>query len=320
MTLSLRRLRPALGAVLIGLVVAVAPSAPARANPAHDACWSGRTGWAWNQTVVAGSTRLQHVTLPALQPGDVLRFTATGTIHTGGLSGSHDPNGSSDIAGTYWPVPGFRKYALYGYFNRNHAYFGVGSDSGCITYPAAGSYTDAVYLGVNDGEPGDNTGSFTVTMQVWRNPSVVIDAGFEEQRSRTISTPWSTEGPDLKGIDLGPGQQKSGANNAFIRNYTYNWNALTQRVAVRPNTQYRLQGWFRTSGNYNSAHFGVRSGATGAVVRQLRFGTFTLDGYQPQTIDFNSGNNTSLIVFAGFWGPGYNSLLQLDDINLWQTA
>ncbi|GHI02331.1 hypothetical protein AQI88_26490 [Streptomyces cellostaticus] len=42
---------------------------------------------------------------------------------------------------------------------------------------------------------------------------VIGDPGFEEQTHRTISAPWSGEGPDYKGIDMWRGYQKTGDMN-----------------------------------------------------------------------------------------------------------
>jgi hypothetical protein len=271
---------------------------------------------------VPGNTGSLLVPLPDLEPGDVLRVTApSGVISTGGWSGSHGPDGNlNDPAptGSSWPVPGLDKYSLFGRWGRNGYTFRAGSDSGCVDYTTAyGTGPDTLYLGVNDENLSDNTGAFNVNVRVWRNPSVLGDGGFEQQTSRTISAPWTTEGPDYKGIDIGLNLAHFGTNNAFIRTSSGNWNALTQRVNVRPYASYRLQGWIRTSGNFNGGYFGVRPGTSTTPMAETRYGSFTLAGYQQLSVDVYTGPNTSLTVFAGYWAPGYDSWVQIDDIALW---
>jgi hypothetical protein len=309
--------------VALGLGVGTAHASPG--DLAHVDCQQG-FGPALFSSVsfsVPGNTRLQLVPLPDLEPGDVLRVTAFGTISTGGWSGSHGPDGNlNDPApgglGSLWPAPGLNKYSLYGTWGRNGFIFKAGSDSGCVDYTTQfGTGPDTVFLGVNDENLSDNTGSFNVNVRVWRNPSVLRDGGFEQQASRTVSAPWTTEGPDFKGIDIGLNLSHTGRNNAFIRTPSTNWNALTQRVSVTAFTPYRMQGWVRTSGNFNAGFFGVRPGNSNTPMAETRYGSFTLAGYQQLTVDFNTGPNTSLTAFVGYWAPGYDSWIQIDDLAVW---
>ena len=89
--------------------------------------------------------------------------------------------------------------------------------------------------------------------------NLVADPGFELQPSSTISNPWSIEGPDGHGIDLGAGFAHAGANNAWIRDSTSNWNAITQTISVQPNTNYSLTGWVQNNFTTNLGYFGVRN-------------------------------------------------------------
>ncbi|RPF43717.1 peptidase A4-like protein [Streptomyces sp. Ag109_G2-6] len=144
----------------------------------------------------------------------------------------------------------------------------------------------------------------------------VGDAGFEEQNSRVISAPWSGEGPDYKGIDIDLGYQKTGRKNAFIRTSSRNWNAVTQRVSVKPQTVYYLEGWVRTSGNYTTGYFGAR-GTNGRTIVQKNYGKVISNGaYQFLRMAFNSGTNTSVTLYAGYNAPGTDSWVQIDDISL----
>lgn len=144
--------------------------------------------------------------------------------------------------------------------------------------------------------------------------NAVTDPGFERQPTTSVSAPWVVEGPDQHGIDRGSFQH-AGNNNAWINTSTSNWNATTQLVPVKPNTNYRLTGWLRNSNNFTGGFFGVRGGS--AVVAEKGYGG--LPAYTQLTVDFNSGGNTAMTVFAGYWAPGAASWLQIDDVNLSPT-
>lgn len=147
----------------------------------------------------------------------------------------------------------------------------------------------------------------------------VGDPGFEEQNSRTISAPWSGEGPDYKGIDIDLGYHKTGRKNAFIRTSSRNWNAVTQQVTVKPQTMYYLEGWVRTSGNYTTGYFGAR-GTNGRTIVQKNYGKVISNGaYQFLHMAFNSGTNTSVTLYTGYYAPGADSWVQIDDIGLADT-
>ncbi|MFF3861355.1 hypothetical protein [Streptomyces sp. NPDC002209] len=147
----------------------------------------------------------------------------------------------------------------------------------------------------------------------------VSDTGFEEQNSRTISAPWSGEGPDYKGIDIDLGYHKTGRKNAFIRTSSRNWNAVAQKVTVKPQTVYYLEGWVRTSGNYTTGYFGAR-GTNGRTMVQKNYGKVISNGaYQFLHMAFNSGTNTSVTLYTGYYAPGADSWVQIDDIALTDT-
>lgn len=150
---------------------------------------------------------------------------------------------------------------------------------------------------------------------VWvrRGPNLVADPGFEQQTTRAIAVPWRGEGPDHKGVDIGLGLALSNRNNAFVRTSSRNWNAVSQFVPVTPNTTYRLHGWVRASGNYTSGFFGVRPN-NGTRFQETSFGAF--GGYRLLTVTFNSGTATGVTVFSGYWAPGVDSWMQVDDVTL----
>jgi hypothetical protein len=143
------------------------------------------------------------------------------------------------------------------------------------------------------------------------------DGGFEHQPARTISTPWYGEGPDFKGIDINLNLARRGTNNAFIRTSSRNWNALAQRASVPSNTTYRVTAWVRSSANLPVGYIGARSADGTQVLGQTPFWVSNPGwAYQRITADFNTGANTSIIVFVGYQAPGADSWIQIDDVFL----
>lgn len=149
------------------------------------------------------------------------------------------------------------------------------------------------------------------------NPNILLDGSFETQTSRTpVSAPWWTDGTATdKGFDLNLGFSFTGKNNAFIRTNTNGiWNCINQQFTVTPNTNYRLTGWIQNSNNLsNLGYFGVRN-SNGTVKNEVNFGG--LQEYTQLTVDFNSGNNTQMSVFAGWWSNGQDVWMRFDDFTI----
>lgn len=157
--------------------------------------------------------------------------------------------------------------------------------------------------------------------------NVVRDPGFEGQRQYNfagaplplgpVEAPWTTEGPDVKGIDIGGTFARQGGKNAWIHpadQRTRAWNALTQEIPVQPNTRYVLTGYVQTSANLTEGYFGVRHGAGQTVLTETKFGQ--LGPYTRLTVTFDSGATDRVRMFAGYWAPGQDSWLRLDDTGL----
>lgn len=145
------------------------------------------------------------------------------------------------------------------------------------------------------------------------------DGGFEYQTSNTPALPWHEE--SLKttwtgwdGIDVNQGWAHSGANNAYIRTNTGDWNAFKQVVPVRPNTTYTLSGWIRTSATFGNGFLGARSDISSQVLTQTWFGS--TGAWTQVSMTVNSGANDFLTVYAGYWGPGSDSWVQIDDVSV----
>ena len=66
----------------------------------------------------------------------------------------------------------------------------------------------------------------------------------------------------------------------------------------------------------NLGYFGVRQ-ADGITVQQET--SFTAaPGYTQLSVTFNSGSNSTVKVFAGFWGQSTDRWLRIDNISLHQ--
>lgn len=143
--------------------------------------------------------------------------------------------------------------------------------------------------------------------------NLVVNPGFEAQGTSTLLSPWQAEGPDTHDVEVNAGTAHTGQNDAVIQSSSSSWDAITQTVAVTPNTVYTLTGWVQNNFGKNTGSFGVRTSA-GAVLAQTSFGTAST--YTPLTVKFNSGNNSSITVFAGFTGQKKAFLMRLDDVAL----
>ena len=144
----------------------------------------------------------------------------------------------------------------------------------------------------------------------------VGDPGFELQTSSTISSPWAIEGPDSHGVDRGAGFAHSGANDAWMRDSTNNWNAITQTINVQQNTNYTLTGWVQNNFTTNLGYFGVRNSDGVTVLKEASFSAAPGDSLQ--TVKFNSGSNATVKVYAGFWGRECSRSIGLDDVAVQQ--
>ncbi|WP_433266337.1 hypothetical protein ACQPZF_40590 [Actinosynnema sp. CS-041913] len=259
--------------------------------------WVPGWTWAWPSPI-------------ELRPGDVLSVSAVGEVGTGGWSGVHGPAGKPDLTwGGNWPVQGGRQYGLYGKLRSSGQRFFVGDATGCLIPERLPVRTvgERIDFGINDENPGDNVGGYTVTVKVYRN--FVSDGGFEAQPHRGVSAPWGVEGPDVKGVDIRLGFANTGQNNAFIRTGSRNWNAVTQQIALKPHTAYRMRVFLRTSAAFPTGYFGVRGASPWLTERP--FGV--INHYDELSIDFRTGDNPNVTAFLGYQAPGHDSWVQFDD-------
>jgi S-formylglutathione hydrolase FrmB len=140
--------------------------------------------------------------------------------------------------------------------------------------------------------------------------NVVADGDFMDSGNG----PWNCIG--YCGVDQNLGNGYASPNNGWVRNVN-GWNDIDQTVSVLPNTNYTLTGWIRTSSNNDAGYFGVRD-TSGNVIGQDEFNS--LPGYTQLTVNINSGNNTSVVVFGGLWPPNFaDTWMQIDDVSLIPT-
>ena len=140
--------------------------------------------------------------------------------------------------------------------------------------------------------------------------NLVSDPGFETQTETPVMAPWYVDGQG--GIDRNLGYARTGEDNGYVRNAS-GWNAIKQRVVVQPHTDYTLKGWIRTSANNTDGYFGVRLPNYGPILNETKFGA--LANYTELTVQFNSGPNSIVELYAGLWANG-DTWLQIDDVSL----
>jgi hypothetical protein len=228
-------------------------------------------------------------------------------------------------------VQPYTDYTLRGWIrtssNSSAGYFGArglnnGPVLGEVPFGALAAYTEQV-VSFNSGPHSvvEIYGGLWANGDTWaqlddvsltRGANLAGHPGFEQQPSSSATSPWYVEGNG--GIDRGLGFARTGANNAWLRNSS-GWNAIKQEVAVVPNTNYRLTGWVRTSGNHADGYFGARLLNGGPILSEVRFAQ-PLGSYTQLTVSFNSGPNHSVELFAGTWALNGDTWLQVDDISL----
>jgi hypothetical protein len=146
--------------------------------------------------------------------------------------------------------------------------------------------------------------------------NLVDDPGFENQtKDLLISPPWGAEGNGRKGVNT-----VMGAKSAFLR-ATSGWNAITQKIAANPSTQYTAQAKITTSPNVQDGYFGVRDG-NGTVVTEVRFGPLS-NGDPPVVFSFVGatrylGYDPMMTLFVGFWAPGADAWIEVDDVGVFE--
>jgi len=293
--------------MLAGLI---AGAVPAHALPAPfpttamDRCQQGADP-DWKTTLRLAGGRGAKAPDPANQvrPGDVVRIvphagdrvSATGWwtqplwVHPDGVS----PRVGAPLG---WPGPGLNQLSLIGQFDGNRPVEAM-RNTNCQQLNKYGTFE----FRINDSPDWDNYGSWDVDIAIFRGP--VVNGSFDGPAS--ISAPWFTEGTEFKFVST------DSAHTAILSNGGAGWNAILQTIPVRPFTDYVVEGDLRTSAN--TVFFGARipnewpprEQHVGPLVNTTRI-------RQP----FNSGPNTSVTIFAGFWGTNEPHFLSVDNVRV----
>ncbi len=133
-------------------------------------------------------------------------------------------------------------------------------------------------------------------------------AGFEDQLAGATS-PWTISGRGS--ISSGADNAHTGERYGDVRG-ARGWNQLVQSLAVRPHRDYRLTAWVRSGARTEQGSLGVRD--RNGTIKET---TFTeLGDYTKITVDFSAGRRSEVEVFAGFWGTGVDTSVQVDDVRL----
>jgi hypothetical protein len=167
---------------------------------------------------------------------------------------------------------------------------------------------------------------FAAQSRSQQTSNLVQDPGFEA--SSSPAPHWIAEGnPTAFGVDTTAAHAHSGNNSAFMSDdYSSGTRVyMGQTVKVAADTSYTLTAFVDAS-NTTGGVLGVGTSG-GTIIGTTAFvntdpGPFTHGGsdYQPYTVKFNSGSNTSLVVFAGYTTPGGGSFINLDDVSLLSSS
>lgn len=191
--------------------------------------------------------------------------------------------------------------------------------------------SSADYPGLYGGflHPWNSGGKLYFTMSQW-NPynvylmEVTIDATGVLAKQNVVGDPSFERGamgsgtdgfwacsPNC-GIDTAAAGGHSGDRNAYAR-YNSGWRNVWQRVPVTTDTSYRLTGFIRTSANSDNGFIGART-VGGATLSEAQF--TSIGSWTRFTVNFNSGSNTAVEIFAGVWTDNGDIWIQLDDFSL----
>jgi hypothetical protein len=143
--------------------------------------------------------------------------------------------------------------------------------------------------------------------------NLIQDPGFESQIGGLgFAAPWSDTGPTMIGVD--PVNGMNGSKCGFICDGYGSgaWSDIRQTVAVSPHTNYTLSCWIQTDDTTFPAQglMGVQT-TGGTILASHSYGQMT--NYTPLTVTFNSGSNSSVVVFTGFTDQGVGAWIHVDN-------
>ncbi|MDU7361851.1 MAG: DUF4185 domain-containing protein [Propionibacteriaceae bacterium] len=146
-------------------------------------------------------------------------------------------------------------------------------------------------------------------------PNLLVDPSFERSDKFDVPGGWSPS--NAGGIDTESAWANVGRRQFWVR-ASGGEHLMTQNVAVTPYTDYRLTGWLTTGdavgGNAGEGMIGARPTEIGTdVIAEKKFKD--LDGYTKFVVEFNSGANRQIQVYAGSTMTG-DRWVQGDDFSL----
>jgi hypothetical protein len=146
------------------------------------------------------------------------------------------------------------------------------------------------------------------------NPNLMGDPSFERGALNSTGTGgfWACGGNC--GIDNSHWGY-SGDRNGFAR-YNRGWQDVHQTVPVAAGTGYQLTGFIRTSANSDNGFMGART-TGGTVISEAHY--TAIGPWTRIVVNFTSGPNTSVVVYAGVWTDHGDIWLQLDDFSVVRT-
>jgi hypothetical protein len=202
---------------------------------------------------------------------------------------------------------GSQNYGQMTDFTRLATTFNSGSNTSIVIYcgftdTGAGAWihVDSWSLAVGGSTP---TGS----------PAAIQDPSYENQTQTAGSPlipPWTGEGPAQSGVDDTNG--RNGTHCGYIYDGgTGGWSDIVQTIGVVPNSNYLITCYIQTDPTFPAkGSVGVRT-TGGSVIAQQGYGQLT--DYTKISVSFNSGSNTSVVIFAGFTDTGAGAWIHVDD-------
>lgn len=150
--------------------------------------------------------------------------------------------------------------------------------------------------------------------------NLILNPGFE---SGTLAPFWTAVGPATTGVSNTPSDARTGTDSGFIFSTTgaMAFTRIQQTVTVAPNTDYTFSCWVNslaTTGGLIGVENtdGSSACSMGGFNNAGQPGPVDASKYQFITSQFNSGPNTSVVVFAGYTPGAGTSRIQLDDFRL----
>jgi beta-glucanase (GH16 family) len=187
-----------------------------------------------------------------------------------------------------------------------------GGTSGSLTFAAPsspGSYAFGYLL--ND----TYTSVATTPITVAGGSSIanlIQDPAFENQTATgggPLVAPWDTAGPAGIGVDTRNGMNGSKCGYIYDGG-SGSWTDIKQWISVQPNTNYTLSCFVQTDSAFPAQGcFGAQA-PDGTALGWESYGQMT--NYTQLTVTFNSGSNTSVLVYVGFTDQGPGAWIHVD--------